>query len=100
MKDMKLVTLMAINKPEPKKLNEIKNVSVEKDGVLVSIDDYDDVTFKPGRNVANLPELGVIVDGMSKTRWFTKLVVAIAKRQVREIKVDLSDAGVMFRNAS
>lgn len=45
MKDMKLVSLMAINKPEKKKVNEEITVSTGNTppGVYVGVDDYDDI---------------------------------------------------------
>ena len=97
MKDMKLVTLMAINKPEKKKLNEIISIHSDSAGVRVAIDDYDDVLFRSKGWVVTLAQLDEIIHAFAETRWFIKLTVAAAKRKVEIVNMEFTNDGIKFR---
>jgi len=99
MKDMKLVTLMAINKPEKKKINEEITVSVgnEPPGVYVGVDDYDDVIFDSQPRIMPSHQLKELIDVLVDISWFRKLVIAAAKRKVRKINLEFTNDGIKFR---
>jgi len=95
---MKLSELLPVGKLTPRKpLNETIDISSGKEGVYVAVDDNDDVIFV-GRTAGLRPEeLEPIIDALSKTRWFVKLVVSAAKRKVERINVEFSSDGIKFR---
>ena len=93
---MKLVKLMPVN--PLKHINEIIDVSLSSSGVIVGIDDYDDIMFD-GRNTGLHPEdLKPIITALSATSWFKRLVINAAKRKVQLIRVEFSSDGIKFRD--
>jgi len=95
---MKLIPLLPVGKIESRKpLKEILDIHTSKDGVSIAVDDYDDILFR-GRSAGLHPEeLKPIIEALAKTRWFIKLVVNAAKRKVRIIELEFTNAGIMFR---
>ena len=98
MQDMKLRELMPVGKIEPRKsLMETVHTTWGDGGIIVSIDNYDDVTLTPHGAGVKLADLGKVVDVLVQTRWFVELILKAAKRHVTRIKVTFSNDGISFR---
>jgi hypothetical protein len=93
---MKLIELMPLNRPEQKKVNEIIDISTGDSGVIVGVDDYDDIMFD-GRKVGLQPNaLRTFIDSLSGTKFFKELVIRAAKRKVRLIRVEPGSNRIHF----
>lgn len=103
MTQMKLRELLPVGKITSRKpLNEIVHIDLSGTGVVVGVDDYDDVTFVPGKGGLDIPTLGKVIETLEKSRWFIQLVIKMSKTihvgdtNAHKVRVDFDDSGIHF----
>lgn len=94
MKDMKLKELLPVGKIEPRKpIKELLDIHEEQGGVMVAIDDYNDVLFVAGKGF-DRSKLKPYIELISHNYGFKEAVIAYSNHAIRGVTLTQNGLGV------